>query len=424
MGDIHSGMRIETLSTGAGGGVEFTLARVVNGKADVSYGLHGAQRTHSLSGGVDRDDLLQWLGFRNLGCGITRDRETFCIAVDEEFDLDGFVSAFTEAQGLISTSDQLLQRCGFFLESREFPAKQWARTRGDGHSGSDQERLKESGDANFEYRLTFLNQNGQKGWTTHVRPKEAPISSEISRLFARLGLRDLEECIEFAFESCYWRNISYEKAGDSFFDANTNTVHGWYDHLSSDFSPAIEAFLAAEARLSEFGFSILPRSDERRAVRRPVATRSASPARLSADPSDEDDEFDVAISFAGSDRKHAEALATILRDRRIKVFYDAFYGSRLWGKRLTEFFDRIYRKQARFCVMFVSSEYRDRQWTTHERRSALSRAVEDKGREYILPIMVEPVDLDGLPPDVAYVALEEHSMEAIAEMLIEKIREG
>ena len=72
--------------------------------------------------------------------------------------------------------------------------------------------------------------------------------------------------------------------------------------------------------------------------------------------------------------------------------------------------------------MFISSEYLDRLCTTHERRSALARQVEERGDEYILPIEVEPADLDGLAPTIGRMKLGEHSIDEIASFLIEKLR--
>src|SRR5260370_8206450 len=66
--------------------------------------------------------------------------------------------------------------------------------------------------------------------------------------------------------------------------------------------------------------------------------------------------------------------------------YDDFFPEQLWGKNLAIFFDEIFRKKARFCVMFVSKEYQQRVWTIHEARSAQPRALPEKVNEYILPI--------------------------------------
>jgi hypothetical protein len=59
-------------------------------------------------------------------------------------------------------------------------------------------------------------------------------------------------------------------------------------------------------------------------------------------------------------------------------------------------------------------------WTTHERRSATARALQDHGNEYILPVKVEEVDIDGLAPTVGYVSLAELSPAQIADLLIKK----
>jgi hypothetical protein len=87
-----------------------------------------------------------------------------------------------------------------------------------------------------------------------------------------------------------------------------------------------------------------------------------------------------------------------------------------------EFFDEIYRKRSRFCVMFVSRQYAERMWTTHERRSAQARALQEKGSEYILPIVVEEAEVPALLPTVGYLPLAKYPVEEIAELLIKKLR--
>ena len=134
--------------------------------------------------------------------------------------------------------------------------------------------------------------------------------------------------------------------------------------------------------------------------------------------------FDVAISYAGPQREVAAGIADRLREAGFVPFFDRFYAAQLWGKHLTEVFDRIYGRQAKFCLMLVSAEYRDRIWTTHERRAALSRAVEQRDVEYILPVQCgsETVQLDGLPPSVKYILLADSSPTDIADMIVAKLR--
>lgn len=111
-----------------------------------------------------------------------------------------------------------------------------------------------------------------------------------------------------------------------------------------------------------------------------------------------------------------------MRDAGFAVFYDAFYPEDLWGKDLPVFFGEIYRKAARYCVIFVSNEYIERQWTNHERQHAQARAIEERGREYILPIKVDDVELPGMPPTIGYLSLAETGIERIAELLLRKLR--
>lgn len=68
-------------------------------------------------------------------------------------------------------------------------------------------------------------------------------------------------------------------------------------------------------------------------------------------------EFDVALSFAGEDRAHAERLANLLRDSHVRVFYDEFVKATLWGKDLYQHLETIYKDQAKYCVVFVSESY-------------------------------------------------------------------
>ncbi len=108
----------------------------------------------------------------------------------------------------------------------------------------------------------------------------------------------------------------------------------------------------------------------------------------------------------------AEQLATLVRNANITVFYDNFYPGELWGKDLPVFFDEIYRKRSRYCVILVTRAYIDGLWTNHERQSAVARALQERD-EYILPIKVENVELPGVPPTVGYLSLDQYPVERI-----------
>ena len=132
--------------------------------------------------------------------------------------------------------------------------------------------------------------------------------------------------------------------------------------------------------------------------------------------------FDVAISFAGPQRDLAQEFATILRDAGFTVFYDNFYPAQLWGKDLPSFFDAIYRLRSRYCVIFVSQDYLERPWTNHERKSAVARAIEEKGEDYILPIRLDDAELPGIAPTIGYLRYPEYSVGQLAAMACTKLR--
>ena len=111
----------------------------------------------------------------------------------------------------------------------------------------------------------------------------------------------------------------------------------------------------------------------------------------------------------------------MVKDSGFSVFYDDFYPEYLWGKNLTDTFDEIFRKRARYCVIFVSKEYAERMWTNHERQSAQARALQEKGQEYILPIKVDETDLPGMAPTVGHIPIQT-GIPLIAELLIKKLQ--
>ena len=130
--------------------------------------------------------------------------------------------------------------------------------------------------------------------------------------------------------------------------------------------------------------------------------------------------YDVTLSFAGEDRVYVEKTAQILVDNGIKVFYDKFEGVDLWGKDLGVHFDFIYRKSAKYCIPFISTHYKKKIWTSHEIRTAISRAIESN-EEYILPARFDDTEIEGIRPTLGYINLQNLSPEKFAELIIKKL---
>ncbi|MFC0527870.1 toll/interleukin-1 receptor domain-containing protein [Phytohabitans kaempferiae] len=131
-------------------------------------------------------------------------------------------------------------------------------------------------------------------------------------------------------------------------------------------------------------------------------------------------EFDVALSFAGEDRKYVERVAQALMCDGVRVFYDEFEQTRLWGEDLVGYLDDVYRNKSRYAVAFVSKHYAAKMWTSHERRSAQARALLERAA-YLLPVRLDDAPMPGLPPTIGYLDGRTHDSARIAEFIKEKL---
>lgn len=111
--------------------------------------------------------------------------------------------------------------------------------------------------------------------------------------------------------------------------------------------------------------------------------------------------YDVALSFAEEDREIAEKLANALREKGIKVFYDKFYKSELFGKDLTDYFQGIYGRGARFVVPLISKYYRIKDGANFEFSIAMEEA-KKRRTEFILPVRLDDTKILGLPYYIGY----------------------
>lgn len=131
--------------------------------------------------------------------------------------------------------------------------------------------------------------------------------------------------------------------------------------------------------------------------------------------------YEVVLSYAGEDHAYVERVARFLSEREVKFFFAPFREADLWGKELTEELDIIYRREGRYCVTFLSEHYARKAWPTHERRSAMSRAVQEQGR-YILPCRFDNTEMPGLRPSISYVDLNSKSPEQLGDLIIQVLR--
>ena len=128
-------------------------------------------------------------------------------------------------------------------------------------------------------------------------------------------------------------------------------------------------------------------------------------------------DFDVALSYAGEDRGYVAAVASGLREAGVRVFYDEFMVADLWGVDLYSYLDDVYRKRARFTVVFISQNYAAKAWTSHERQSVQARAMNEAG-PYLLPVRIDDAELPGLRPTFSYI----DARHTVPDQLVELIR--
>jgi TIR domain len=130
--------------------------------------------------------------------------------------------------------------------------------------------------------------------------------------------------------------------------------------------------------------------------------------------------YDIALSFAGEDREQAKSFAEMLRRRGVNVFYDEYEQAVLWGKDLYQHLQNVYRDSARFCIVFLSEAYARKLWTRHELKQAQARAFRES-QEYLLPIRLDDTELPGVNPTTGYIDLRQTSLEAMAELVVQKL---
>lgn len=133
-------------------------------------------------------------------------------------------------------------------------------------------------------------------------------------------------------------------------------------------------------------------------------------------------EYDVAVSFAGSDRTVVESLVDVLKARGLEVFYDFDSQAILWGKDLRVELGRVYSEDAQFMVVCLSDEYPESDWPAFEfeiGKNAANKRTED----YLLPLIVgsSRPSIIGLPASTGHIDLAHRSLEEVADLLQEKL---
>jgi hypothetical protein len=129
--------------------------------------------------------------------------------------------------------------------------------------------------------------------------------------------------------------------------------------------------------------------------------------------------YDVAISYASSNRAQAAELAKKFRSKGLRVFYDKDQIPDLIGKNLLDQLWRIYRDKSLLCVILGSQSYNNSVFAQHERQAAQDRNLINPG--YIALVKIENTEINYFPSTFQYLDWNEYGSEKIAELVIEKI---
>lgn len=136
--------------------------------------------------------------------------------------------------------------------------------------------------------------------------------------------------------------------------------------------------------------------------------------------------YDVALSFASEQREYVEKVAKQLSVMGVKCFYDNNYQVELWGEDLLEFLENVYDKCSRYCVMFISKEYLEKEWTHYERQVILQHFYSDKNidnsqHSYLLPVRFDDTRIPGITNSWGFISAQNTPPEKLAHMIYDKI---
>lgn len=129
-------------------------------------------------------------------------------------------------------------------------------------------------------------------------------------------------------------------------------------------------------------------------------------------------DFDVALSFAGEQRKYVDKVVACLQAKGVNVFYDK--NEDLWGKDLYQHLDDVFQNKARFSVVFVSKEYAEKLWPNHELKSIQARAFKQK-EDYLLPVRFDDTNIPGIRPTIVYEDARLISPQELCQKILKKL---
>lgn len=133
--------------------------------------------------------------------------------------------------------------------------------------------------------------------------------------------------------------------------------------------------------------------------------------------------FKVALSFPREKRSYVSTIVELLRTELEKdsVFYDYDYQSQLARPNVDIVLQNIYRNNAELVVVFLCSEYSQKQWCGLEWR-AIRDIIKAKEDEKIMFVRFDNADIEGIFSIDGYVDANQFSETEVSKFILERLR--
>jgi hypothetical protein len=115
----------------------------------------------------------------------------------------------------------------------------------------------------------------------------------------------------------------------------------------------------------------------------------------------------------------ADILATQLGRKR--VFYDDYYKAELARPNLDTYLQEIYHDKAELVVIFLCSEYEQKEWCGLEWRAVLDMLKQKKTAK-IMPVRLDNTDILGLFSIDGYINAKDHEPAELADLIMQRLR--
>lgn len=106
--------------------------------------------------------------------------------------------------------------------------------------------------------------------------------------------------------------------------------------------------------------------------------------------------FDVAISFAGENRKLADLITTYLKILDYEVFYDELYEANYIGSSWSKEFERIFTTDSKYVICLLDCFHKQKIWPTFERECFSEKLPLNQ----LIPIFLDDSKFVGIPQDL------------------------